>query len=326
MWIGLNNKFLLINAIYLFVASFQTGCFNRNVEIGDKPIVVVNGDKLDTKEFASTLAYKLKEFDVMSVKDTHNVNRIKNEIVNDFIVESLTKKWAKDQGIFINREELDNETNSIRKQYPDDLSFRKALSDQSVSFINWQDKLKYSLLQKRILNLLNKDTPQPTEAQIKAYYESHKEEFQIGEQVRIRQVVLDSENNAKRIYDELRHGKSLKDLATKFSITPEGSKGGDMGWVDRSSLEVFDPAFSMRIGQRSEVVKSAYGYHIFEVIDKRKASTEPLKSCENKIKRQLREKSELQVYTQWLEKQVRSSHVFKDDQLIQALTVETKNE
>lgn len=56
----------------------------------------------------------------------------------------------------------------------------------------------------------------------------------------------------------------MADLAIKFSITPEGKQGGDLGWVEKGVMEGFDSAFSMKkVGQRSAVVKSPYGYQIF---------------------------------------------------------------
>ena len=58
----------------------------------------------------------------------------------------------------------------------------------------------------------------------------------------------------------------MTDLAKKYSISPEGSQGGNVGWFEKGLSDVFEPAFHIKVGRRSPVVKSAFGYHIFEVV------------------------------------------------------------
>ncbi|MCB0361889.1 MAG: peptidyl-prolyl cis-trans isomerase [Bdellovibrionales bacterium] len=316
---------LRLVALLVFVIA-SLSCINRGAEVSEKPIVKVNSNSLSTKDFAEDLAYRLKQFDALSVKDHKILKRIKQQILEDFIVEALTQEWAAERGIFVKSEELEAEINQVRSQYPDDLAFRRALNEQGLTFAAWQEKMKFSLLQKKVLSQITAEIPQPTEAEIKNYYNSHKEEFQYPEKVKLRQVVLDSENNAERIFDEIRRGRSIKELATKFSVAPEADRGGEIGWVERGTLEIFDSAFSMRIGQKSEILKSPYGYHIFEILDKRRPGTEPLSVASERIKHLLAEKAEAKAYTSWLEKQIRSATIFKDDKLVDSLSTETEDE
>ena len=85
-----------------------------------------------------------------------------------------------------------------------------------------------------------------------------------------------TENQAKMlindIYNRLKEGEDFKQLARQFSEDP-GSKmdGGELGWSNPGD---YDPAFEMtlnatEIGQLSEPVKSSFGWHIIEVMDRR---------------------------------------------------------
>ena len=74
------------------------------------------------------------------------------------------------------------------------------------------------------------------------------------------------------IYKRLKEGEDFKQLARQFSEDP-GSKmdGGELGW---SNPGAYDPAFEMtlnatEIGQLSEPIKSSFGWHIIEVMDRR---------------------------------------------------------
>ena len=74
------------------------------------------------------------------------------------------------------------------------------------------------------------------------------------------------------IFKRLKEGEDFKQLARQFSEDP-GSKmdGGELGWSNPGD---YDPAFEMtlnatEIGQLSEPVKSSFGWHIIEVMDRR---------------------------------------------------------
>lgn len=42
--------------------------------------------------------------------------------------------------------------NSIRKQYPDDIAFRKALADEGLTYVRWEENLTYTLLERLVAN------------------------------------------------------------------------------------------------------------------------------------------------------------------------------
>ncbi len=85
-----------------------------------------------------------------------------------------------------------------------------------------------------------------------------------------------TENQAKdlidNIYERIKAGEDFKQLARQFSEDP-GTKmdGGELGW---SNPGEFDPEFektldATEIGQLSEPVKSSFGWHVIEVMDRR---------------------------------------------------------
>lgn len=308
--IWISGRPALFAAGFFVLLLLQPGCFSRRSEVSNKPIVKVNEASLLTKDFAEMLAHRLKDFDAVSVKDNRVVSRIREQLIQDFIIEVVTLDWATEKGIFVRREDLEAEVNSIRSHYPDDLAFRRALSEQSITFEQWKEKLKFSMLQKLVLADLAKGVEPPKEADIADFYKDNKDQFQMPEQVKLRQIVLDSESNAKRIYQEVKKGRPLKDLAAKFSIAPEAENGGEIGWIAKGTLEIFDAAFSMKVGQKSDVVKSPYGYHIFEVLGKKRAAVAALADVKSQIQRQLQEDAEQKAYSSWLEQRLRSARVF----------------
>jgi peptidyl-prolyl cis-trans isomerase C len=84
--------------------------------------------------------------------------------------------------------------------------------------------------------------------------------------------VLHTREEAARVRDELRRKPAtVAAVASRASIAPEGKRGGDLGWFGRGQgmPEVFDTCFRLQPNAISDVVPSPYGFHVFQVIEKK---------------------------------------------------------
>lgn len=313
-------------ALFLFSTFFIIlgGCTKSAPPLKDHVVLKVNDREITAKAFSEELAQRLRVYDALTVKDDQHLKQVKEDIIRDLIIQAITENYARSENILVKKEILDAEINTVRSNYPDDEAFRKSLAEQNLTFQVWSEKLRTSVLHRLVVEKLRAGLADPTSEEMQTYYKANRNEFQVPEQVRLRQVVLANENDAEAIQDQLTHGRSLKDLASKFSLAPEAQKGGDTGWIDRGTMEIFDKAFKMNKGQRSQILKSDFGYHIFEVLDKRRPQTLPFEEVKTKIRRIIAEKREQAAYSGWLETQIRKAHVFRDDGFFSRLKVETK--
>jgi peptidyl-prolyl cis-trans isomerase C len=212
----------------------------------------------------------------------------------------------------------------IKSKYPDDFAFRRALADQNLPLEKWREDLELTLLQKKVFAAVTAHTPAPSDAELKAAYEANKAQFQKPARVRLRQIVLEKEDDAKRILDGINNGASLEALAKKFSIAPEGSGGGDTGWIEKGTLEVFDQAFKMPVGAKSRILRSPYGWHIFQVLKKEPEGRLSFDAAKAKIRAQLLEANTQKVFAAWLEERVKKSSVQRNDAIIRSIKVTTR--
>lgn len=312
----------LFGAVALTVA--LSGCFSKESVLLDKTVLNVNGHKVSTKEFSERLALRLRTYDAITAKDEANLDRAKAETTKAFVLESIARDYAEKNKISVSSAEVDAEAKKLQTNYPDDFAFRRALAEEHIVYDDWKKDLELTLIQKKILESITAKTPEPTEAEMKDYYDTHKTIFQNPPRVRLRQVVLEKEDDAKRIMDELEKGVAMAKLAKEFSIAPEGSNGGDTGWLPKGTLEVFDQAFKLNVGQRSKILKSPYGFHIYELLKKEPEGRLNFPEAKAKIRAVLKEQREQATFSSWLEEQVRKSSVKKDDALIQAIKVTTR--
>jgi len=89
-----------------------------------------------------------------------------------------------------------------------------------------------------------------------------------AEQVHARHILLDTEEEAKKVLEELKAGADFAELARKYSKDEETKEnGGDLGWFPKGEWEpAFDAvAFSLKVGEISDVVRTSRGYHIIKV-------------------------------------------------------------
>lgn len=86
--------------------------------------------------------------------------------------------------------------------------------------------------------------------------------------------IMDDEQAHQRIVEvqqAIQGGMSFSDAAEKYSQDSSAPIGGDIGWISPGQA---DPAFeqaadSLQIGQISEPVRSSFGWHLIEVMDRR---------------------------------------------------------
>lgn len=309
----------LILLFFLAIA----GC-TRSPQLGKKIVVDVNGQSLSAARFSQELAYRLRDLDALEAKDPHRLGEVKNHIVQDFEVQTLATQWAKRHNLILKAETLDAEIQKVRSSYPDNLAFQQELAGQGISFHEWRDRLEKSLIQKMVVEKINQAVESPTDAELKNYYQVHKDQFKTPAAVKIVQMILSSETDAKLIDQQLRKGHTLSSLAKKYAAEETENETPRTLWIHKGESPIFESAFKIKIGTRSPVLKSEFGYHIFEVLARRPAKNQSFSDVKGQIRRNILEKRQQAAYLSWLDQQLRKSRVFKDQAFIDALKIETK--
>lgn len=309
--------------LFLFL-TLLTGCPSGAPKYSTKPVVQVNDHSLSSREFATRLARRLKDLDAITAKDPTTIENAKNEIIKDFIVQSLIIDWVRSKDIKVSDADLDKEVERIRAGYPDDLTFRRALAEQNLSFSEWRESLLYSLIEKAFFAKLGEKIKPPSAEEIKRYFEDNRDQFRKKERIYLRQILVDEESKADLLKTESKT-RDFAELARKYSKAPEARNGGLVGWVEKGSVDFFDGAFSQNIGAVSGVVKSPFGYHLLKVEKKLPASSGTFDEARPEIVRALMAKREQSEFIAWLDGQIRSAKVLKDEETIRNIRVETRS-
>jgi peptidyl-prolyl cis-trans isomerase C len=114
------------------------------------------------------------------------------------------------------------------------------------------------------------------------------------EEVRARHILVESEDEAKAILDQLKAGGDFAALAKDKSKDPGGAAGGDLGYFTKEQMvpEFAEVAFKMYPGQLSNPVKTQFGWHIIKVEDKRTKKPPEFEKVKDQIEAYLARKAQ----------------------------------
>ena len=110
-----------------------------------------------------------------------------------------------------------------------------------------------------------------TDEALKQTYDEAVKSMSGQEEVRARHILVEGEDEAKAILDQLKGGADFAKLAKEKSKDPGAAEGGDLGYFTKDQMvpEFADVAFKMYPGQLSNPVKTQFGWHVIKVEDKR---------------------------------------------------------
>jgi peptidyl-prolyl cis-trans isomerase D len=111
----------------------------------------------------------------------------------------------------------------------------------------------------------------PDEETLQSLYDDNSELYTNSERRRAQHILIESEEIAKDLLDQINQGADFSELAIANSKdTSSNEKGGDLGFFERDLMgaEFDEAAFAMSVGEVSEIVSTDYGYfHIIKLTD-----------------------------------------------------------
>jgi parvulin-like peptidyl-prolyl isomerase len=286
---------LVVLALMILTVTASCRCGAKAVRTSALPrsVALVNGEPIAAEQFQRELQHSLAEGGEEVTMDL-----VRKRVLEEMIDRTLLLQQAKARSIAVGQDQVERAFLRLRSEYPsahfDDLLARERLSSAG---------LKGRLNDQRTVEKLFAEEVFPqiavSDDEVRRYYAEHPAEFEQPEQVHAVQILLQTEEEAKRIRDELRRNpQSFEAVAKRSSIAPEGKNGGDLGYFGKGSgmPEVFDVCFRLGKNVLSDVTPSPYGFHIFKVIDRkpagRRTAEEAIPGIREKLLRERRARAQ----------------------------------
>ena len=288
MWIGI-----------VIVALCTMGCQKEDMNLPQDTLAQVNEELITLEEFNNELRDIKLEHGKLP-EDRESLDQLKTTFLDQIINRKLILGEARRMNIHVSEEEINKTILALKRDYAGE-SFKATLENRGMNFEQWKQRLREKLLAEKVIITVAQFDGPIDDKSVKQYYEEHIEDYSFPEQVRARQIVVATVEEAKAILRMLRKGEDFAKLAKEKSMMPERLYGGDLGFFARGEMpEAFDEVFSLKVGGLSKVVKSPYGYHIFKVEEKAEAKVRGFDEVKDEIAHHIRKKKSGEIYHNWL--------------------------
>lgn len=240
--------------------------------------------------------------------------QMRPQVVESMVMEQLLDEQIKKANIKVTDSDVNDKLNEIVAAQPgmtmETLKERIAAQGQSLDQV--KEQIKKTMSYEKLIGDV-----EVNDAEVKAFYDENKEDFNKPEQVKASHILVKVDASATpeqkaaaktKIEGLLKQAKAGGDFAAlaKENSDDPGSKmrGGDLGFFDRNTMvkEFADAAFALKVGDISGVVETQYGYHIIKVTDRQKGGLTPFEKAKPDIVKSFQNKKKSELFKQLIEK------------------------
>jgi len=128
-----------------------------------------------------------------------------------------------------------------------------------------------------------------TDAEIKGEYDKVAKSGG-DKEYKARHVLVEKEDDAKKIIEQLKKGAKFEELAKQSKDTGSAAKGGDLDWNGAGTFvkPFSDAMVKLEKGKFTEVpVQTQFGWHVIRLDDVRESSPPPLEQVKPQIQQEL---------------------------------------
>ena len=198
--------------------------------------------------------------------------------------------------------------------------FQQALRSFGMTLETYRGQISTNLMIREVMGREVNSRIDLEEEDLRRYYRSHPEEFEIPSQVNLREVVvLQSDGSevqliaalASEIREKLVANEDFEAVVGPYAESGSTSKVIELGWVHQGDLEPSLDAVSWKlaVGEISEPILARGGLHLVQLVDRKEPEIRPFKEVEEAIRSREQEKKYQAALGAFLEELEDQSHI-----------------
>ena len=288
-------------------------------ELVDRIVAVVGDDIITLVEINSSYTpyvEKVKSLGYPEDKEREMLFKVWEDMLNQLVDKKLTDMEIKKYNIEVSDEEIQKTVERIKEaNFFTDEDFRKELAKDGLTFEGYEKSLKDQMLRTRLVNQEIKSKIVITNDDIRAYYDSHPEEYGGKVKYHLRNIILKTPpmpdemlmHTAAKIMNEvlidLNKGEPFEEVGKKYKEELSIIDGGDVGAfeLDELSPEIGEAVKGLKAGEFTSVIKTDMGYQIFFIKDLENIHGTSLEDASDEIERKIYNKTIEKRFQLWIE-------------------------
>jgi peptidyl-prolyl cis-trans isomerase C len=250
-----------------------------------KMVAKVDGKKVTEAEVTREMGMLASQMSGNPQQMESMQGAVRKQAIDNLINKMLLEQAAVKEGIKVPEQDLNARIGDIKKQFPTEQEFTARIQSMGMTPDELRQEVEKSMTFEALMAKHTADLKAPTDADLKAFYDSNLDSFKQPEQIKASHILLTvgkddtpaqkAEKLAKiqGLRKQLVGGADFATLASQNSDCPSKANGGDLGFFGRGQMvPPFDAAaWSLKVGQLSDVVTTDFGYHLIKVTDHKDA-------------------------------------------------------
>jgi foldase protein PrsA len=306
--IRLNISLLLLALVAVLALA---ACGGGGSSLNDVPegAIAVVGDKTITKEQFDALMEQQKKSAEAQKQNFPEVGTPEYEAAKATVVKGLVEQqeWeleAEAMGIEVTDQEIETQLNQLKEQngLTDEQKYQAVLAKAGITDAQVRDQVRIRILTNKISQAVTKNVA-VTDADVKAYYDKNKSQYEQTESREVRHILVKSEAQAQKLHDQIENGADFAALAKKYTQdTASKADGGKFtAFKGRTVQAIDDFVFSAKTGELSDPIKTEFGWHIIETLGPIKpGTTQPLDDVKDSIQASLLQTKQHAAIQAWV--------------------------
>ena len=272
-------------------SNLENGKQKENAEVA----AVVNGVTITIADLEPYVDGKVRQYKKKYGMDKVSddlVNKMRQQVLDDLITTELVYQEAKRRKVEGFEDRVKNELDSLKVQTAD---------NHDLDLIQVEKNIRRKLAIDEYLVENDLKDPEVPESEVRDFYNKGKQGFMRKESVRTRHILVslpedataEEKTAARKKIEKARSlvvsGEPFDEIAKEYSDCNSASGGGELGYQERGYMppSYDEVAFSLKVGERSDVIESEFGFHILEVLDHKSAGITPYEEMKDFISKYL---------------------------------------
>jgi peptidyl-prolyl cis-trans isomerase C len=242
------------------------------------PTITVNGQVIPPQaieyEFGRLVRFYAQHMPEEQVRS--QASALRQRAVDQAIGAKLLFDQAAKLDLVVTDADTDEKIQEVSEQMGGAEKLAEALAKQGLSEADFRAQIKHGQRVEKLIAKVTAGVPDPREADITAHFNAHKDEYRREVRVRAQHILVKPKNDSPQakfdaiaklnaIRARVAGGGDFSGEAVAHSDCPSGkADGGSLGWFSRGMMvpEFDTAAFSLKVGELSDVIETPFGFHI----------------------------------------------------------------
>jgi peptidyl-prolyl cis-trans isomerase SurA len=295
-------------------------------EIANRVVALVNSELITLYELNKRIRNVTgRDPSDLKVKDERAYLETRRQILDILINEKIALEKVREFGIKVTPKEVDAAIERVKQSNQltqEDLVAN--LKNNGMTYEAYQEKIKSDLERAQLINFEVNSKIIIRDEEIKAYYDSHIDQFSSAEKVHLAAIFLKQENpsnedealalyrKGEEIASIIKGGENFAKIAKKVSQGPGAEEGGNLGFFKVSNLdpELTKVLKDMSPGDVSRPIIRPSGIQIIQLVGREGGRVRPFEEVRDAIYEILYREEINKRYSSWI-KELRESAYLK---------------